>query len=211
MDRPLQYLQWVLFPHTSGQKAIESRWGFKIKCHDDGTIEIFKARFVAQGISQVFGSDYDESFAPTAKLCTLRNCFALAVSGTTFVVQFDVRSALLNANLSDDIYIEQPEGFGPVRANGETFCCKLQKCFFDLEQAGRGRNKTLTQWILKREFVQLAEDHCLCRCDESNDSPFFILGTTFSVDDILYFSNNDKMLHDFKTELSDAFGIDDRW
>ena len=176
MDRPLQYLQWVLSSHPPGQKANESRWGFKIK---DGTIEIFKTRFVAQGFSQVFGSDYDETFAPTAKLCTLRNCFALAVSWTTFVVQFKVRSALLNANSSDDFYIEQPEGFAPVRANGETLCCKLQKCLFGLKRTGRGRNKTLTQWILKKEFVQPAEDHCIYRCDGTNGSQFFILGTTF--------------------------------
>ena len=208
MDWPLQYLQWVLSPHPPGQKAIKSRWRFKIK---DGTIEIFKARFVAQGFSQVFGSDYEESFAPTAKLCTLRNCFALAVSGTTFVVQFDVRSALLNVNLSDDIYIEQPRGFAPARANGEKLYCKLQKCLFGLKQAGWGRNKTITLWILKKELVQPAEDHCLYRCDESNGSYVFIIGTTFWVDDILYFSNNDKMLHDFKAKLSNAFGIDDRW
>ena len=151
MDRPLQYLQWVLSSHPPGQKAIESRWGFKIK---DVTIEIFKSRFVAQGFPQVFGSDYDETFAPIAKLCTLRNCFALAVSWTTFVVQFDVRSALLNANLSDDIYIEQPEGFAPARANGETLYCK-------------------------REFVLPAEDHCLYCCDGTNGSHFLYLGQRF--------------------------------
>ena len=126
-DALIENKTWVLSPLPPGRKAIGSRWVFKIKRHDDGTIEKFKARFVAQGFSQVFGNDYDQTFAPTAKLCTLRICFALAASWSTFVFQLDVRSAFLNANLSDEIYIEQPEGFAQAGANGETLYCKLQK------------------------------------------------------------------------------------
>ena len=137
----------------------------------------------------------------------MRICFALAASWSTFVFQLGVRSAFLNANLSDEIYIEQPEGFVQAGANAETLYCKLQKCLYGLKQAGREWNKTLTQWFLKNEFVQSAEDHCLFRCDGTNGSQFFVL---VWVDDILYFSNNDKMLHDFKAKLSDAFSIDDR-
>ena len=96
---------WVLSPLPPGRKAIGSQWVFKIKRHDDGTIEKFKARFVAQGFSQVFGSNYDEIFATTAKLCTLRICFALAASWSAFVFQLNVRSAFLDANLSDEISI----------------------------------------------------------------------------------------------------------
>ena len=62
------------------------------------TIEIFRARFVTQGFPQVFGSHYDETLAPIAKLCTLRICFALAASWSTFVFQIDIRSVFLNAN-----------------------------------------------------------------------------------------------------------------
>ena len=137
----------------------------------------------------------------------MRVCFALAASWLTFVFQLDVRSAFLNGNLSDEIFIEQPEGFAQAGANGETLYCRLQKCLYGLKQAEREWNKTLTQWILKNEFVQSAEDHCLFRCDGTNGSQLFVL---VWVDDILYFSNNDKMLHDFKAKLSDAFSIDDR-
>ena len=62
-------------------------------------------------------------------------------------------------------------------------------------------------WFLKNELVQSAEDHCLFHCDGTNGSQLFVL---VCVDDILYFSNNDKMLNDFKAKLSDAFSIDDR-
>ena len=197
----------MLSPLPPGRKAIGNRWVFKIKRHDDGTSEKFKARFVAQGFSQGFGSNYDETFAATAKLCTLRFCFALAASWSTFVFQLDVRSAFLNANFSDENYIEQPEGFAQAGANGETLYCKLQKCLYGLKQAEMEWNKTLNQWFLKNEFVQSAEDRCLFRCDGTNGSQLFVL---VWVDDILYFSNNDKMLHDFNAKLSDAFSIDDR-
>ena len=136
-DALIENETWVLSPLPPGRKAIGSRWVFKIRRHDDGTIEKFKARSVAQGFSQVFGSDYDETFAPTAKLCTLRTCFALAASSSTFVFQLEVLSAFLNANLSDEIHIEQPEGFAQAGANGETLYCKLQNCLYGLNQAGR--------------------------------------------------------------------------
>ena len=94
---------WVRSLLPPGRKAIGRRRVFKINRHDDGIIENIKARFVAQGLSHVFGSEYDETFAPTGKLCTLRICFALAASWSTFIFQLDVRSAFLNANLIDEI------------------------------------------------------------------------------------------------------------
>ena len=88
-DALIENKTWVLSPLPPGRKALGSRWVFKIRRHDDGTIEKFKARFVAQEFSQVFGSDYDKTFAPTAELCTLRICFALAASWSDFC--FSVR------------------------------------------------------------------------------------------------------------------------
>ena len=69
---------------------------------------------------EVFGSDYVGTFMPTAKLFTLRICFALAASLSTFVFQLDIRSAFVNADLSDEIYIEQPKDFAQAGSNGET-------------------------------------------------------------------------------------------
>ena len=95
---------WVLSQQLPpGRKAIGSRWFFKIRPHDDGTFEKFKARFVARGFSQAFGSAYDKTFAPTAKLCTLRSCFALSASWLIFVFQLDVRPAFLNANFGEKL------------------------------------------------------------------------------------------------------------
>ena len=132
----------MLSPLPPGQKAIGCRWVFEIKQPNDSTIEKFNSRFVAQGFSHVFGSDYNETFEPNAKLCTLRIWFALAAFWSIFVLQLDVRSAFLNANLSDEIYIEQPEGFAQSGANGETIYCKLQKCLNGLKQARTEWNKT---------------------------------------------------------------------
>ena len=119
----------MLFRLPPARKAIGSRWVFKIRRHNDGTIETFKARPVTQGFSQVFGSDYDETFAPTAKLCTLSICFAFAASWSTFVFHLDTRSAFLNANLSDEIYIKQPEGFAQVGQMVKHFVTSFKNAF----------------------------------------------------------------------------------
>ena len=74
-----------------------------MKRQDDRTIDKFKGRSVAQGISQVFESDYDETFA---KRCTLRICFALAAAWSTYVFHLDVCSVSLKANLSNEIFTE---------------------------------------------------------------------------------------------------------
>ena len=126
---------------------------------------------------------------------------------TTFVFQLDDRSAFFNAHVSEESYIEQPECFAQAGTNGGTLYCKLQKCLYGLQQEGREWNKTLTQWFLKNEFTESAEDHYLFRCDVTNGSQLFVL---VLADDILYFPNNNKILHDFKAKLSDAFSIDDR-
>ena len=190
----------------SGQKVIGIRLVFQIRHNNDESFEKFNARFVAQRFSLVFRSDYIETFAPTAELCALRICFALAASWSTFVFQLDVRSAFI-ANLNDKIYIEQPKGFALVGAYGGKLYWNLQKCLYGLKWAGREWNKTLYRWFLKNSFVQSAEDQCLFRCDGTNCSHFLEL---VWVDDFLDFSSSDKMLHAFEAKLSDAFSINDR-
>ena len=110
--------------------------------------------------------------------------------------------------LNDENYIEQPEVFAQGGANGKTLYCKLQKCLYGVKQAGRaGRkwNTILTQWFWKNEFIQSAV-YCLFRCDGIIGFQLFVL---VWVDNLLYISNKEKMLHDFKAKFSDAFSIDD--
>ena len=124
---------WTLTTIPPGRNAIKSKWVFKAKLKEDGTIERFKARLVAQGFSQRYGIDYDETFSPVASKTTIRILIGLRAQGWV-VQQIDVDTAYLNANIDADLYITQPQGF-EVPNQGELRACKLNRAIYGLKQA----------------------------------------------------------------------------
>jgi len=86
---------------------------------------------VARGFSQKFGFDYSETYAPVAKLVTLRVLLAIANEMNMHIHQMNVKSVFLNGELTDEIYMQQPEGFN----NNEKLVCKLNKSLYCLKQA----------------------------------------------------------------------------
>ncbi|KAH9310201.1 hypothetical protein KI387_038112, partial [Taxus chinensis] len=81
------------------------------KYKSDGTIDKYKARLVAKGYAQQEGIDYEETFAPIAKIKTIMMIFALATQFGWKVHQMDVKSAFLNGDLQEEVYMTQPEGY----------------------------------------------------------------------------------------------------
>lgn len=113
-----------------GVEPIPSRLVLTIKRDSTGNIEKYKARLVAKGFKQRAGVDYDEIFAPTADRVTLRMLLALAAANDMVVDQIDVRTAFLNGDLEEDVYIKLPNELGGgVR--------KLHKALYGLKQAAR--------------------------------------------------------------------------
>ena len=94
----------------SFQQSLGGRWVFALKKDENGEIVKHKAPYVAKGFNEFFGCDYLETFAPTAKLSSIRMLLALATHFHCEVFQFDVSSAYLNADLEEDVYVEQPPG-----------------------------------------------------------------------------------------------------
>ena len=94
-----------------GQKAIGSRWVFRVKRNVDGSIKHHKARLVAKGFAQHPGFDYTETFAPTPKWAALRAILALAALEDLHLESVDISSAFLNGTLTEEVYMQQPEGF----------------------------------------------------------------------------------------------------
>lgn len=99
---------WDLVDWPTKRKVIGTKWVWKAKYRSDGSLEKYKARLVAKGFAQVEGFDVQETFAPTARLTTIRTVLALAAHGKWAVLQMDVKSAFLNGHLKEEVYVAQP-------------------------------------------------------------------------------------------------------
>lgn len=190
---------WDLVPRPSHCTVIKGRWVFAKKMNSIGIVETFKARYVAKGFSQIQGENYDETFAPTAKMTTIRALIAIAAQENLLLHQIDVKTAFLNSPLDDEIYVEQPVGY----AQGD-LVCKLNKCIYGLKQASRLWNKYLDNILCMFGFAQSAADPCLY---------FFAGEHTYLlvwVDDIIIISYNDSRINEIIVYFSSKVTIDDR-
>ena len=102
---------WNLVPRPKGKFVIGTKWVFKNKLDEDGKIIRNKARLVAKGYSQEEGIDFDETYAPVARLEAIRLMLAYACYKDFKVFQMDVKSAFLNGFIKEEVYVEQPPGF----------------------------------------------------------------------------------------------------
>ena len=126
---------WEVVPRPEGKSVVTSRWLYKVKHATDGSIEKFKARFVARGFSQVEGVDYEETFAPMARYTSIRSIISIAAKMGWKIHQMDVKTAFLNGFIQEEVYIEQPQSF---EVHGkESHVCRLKKALYGLKQAPR--------------------------------------------------------------------------
>jgi len=126
---------WDIVSRPKGKSVVSSKWLYKIKHAADGSVEKYKARFVARGFSQKEGIDYDEIFAPVARYTTIRSVMSLASVLGWKLYQMDVKTAFLNGEVEQEVYVEQPDGF--VEHSKESHVCKLKKALYGLKQAPR--------------------------------------------------------------------------
>ena len=102
---------WVLVDLPQGSKPIGCKWVFKRKLKPDGSIDKYKARLVAKGFKQSKGIDYFDTYAPVARISSIRILISLASIFNLKIHQMDVKTAFLNEFLDEEVYMEQPEGF----------------------------------------------------------------------------------------------------
>ena len=124
---------WELVDLTPGCKPLGHKWIFKKKMRADGSINKYKARLVVKGYKQTVGLDYFDTYAPVSRKTSIRLIIAFAAFYDLEIHQMDVKTAFLNGDLEEEIYMEQPEGF--VVPGKEKKVCRLVKSLYGLKQA----------------------------------------------------------------------------
>jgi hypothetical protein len=118
-------------PRPQGKSIVTSKWIYKIKHATNGSVEKFKARFVAHGFSQKEGIDYDEILSHVVRYTSIRVIISLASVFNWKLHQMDVKTTFLNGEVEQEVYIEQPEGF--VIHGKESHVYKLKKSLYGLK------------------------------------------------------------------------------
>lgn len=150
---------WSLTELPKNKQAIGCKWVFKTKLDAMGNVVKYRARLVAQGFSQKYGTDYDEVFAPVGKLATFRTLLTLASYKKLKVHHFDIKTAFLNGKLNEEIYMKQPPGF--ISTETAKLVCKLHRSIYGLKQSARVWNEHLNTVLEDEGFQRGKADTCL--------------------------------------------------
>ncbi|GJR45911.1 putative ribonuclease H-like domain-containing protein [Tanacetum coccineum] len=150
---------WTLVDLPYGKRAIGTKWVYRNKKDDRGIVVRNKARLVAQGYTQEEGIDYDEVFAPVARIEAIRLFLAYASFMNFIVYQMDVKSAFLYGIIEEEVYVCQPPGFEDLEFPNKVY--KVEKALYGLHQAPRAWYETLSTYLLENGFRREAIDKTL--------------------------------------------------
>ena len=199
---------WSLVDLPAGKNLVGSKWVYKTKRDANGAVDRFKARLVAQGYSQEYGIDYDEVFAPVARYDSIRSVLAIGAQHDYEIHQMDVKSAFLNGELDEEIFMKQPEGF--IDQDHPQKVCRLNSSLYGLKQSARCWNLVIDSYLKSKNFVQNTADPCIYYRYEVIDNNEIIVLIAVYVDDSIICSNRIAVLNAEKRHLSERFEMDDR-
>ena len=203
IDSLSQNKTWILVDLPPGAKPIGCKWIFKKKLKTDGTIDKYKARLVAKGFTQKHNLDYFDTFAPVTRISSIRVLIALAAIHKLFIHQMDVKTAFLNGELEEEIYMVQPEGC--VVSGQENKVCKLIKSLYGLKQAPKQWYEKFDQVLTSNGFSSIEVDKCVYIKIENCDCVIICL----YVDDMLIFGTTLEVVCETKSFLASKFDMKD--
>ena len=189
-------------PLPPGKQALPSRWVFKRKRDHLGNIVKYKARLTPQGCYQHFGSDYADTYAPVARMATLRYVLALACLLGLQTSSCDFTNAFLNAELQEDVYVDAPPGSQPLP---QGYVYKLQRALYGLKQSPREWNSTLNRFMtIECGFTQLKCEKCMY-IKKNKDGSYMLV--CMYVDDLVIAYSHRSMLESFLGKVKTRFKI----
>ena len=192
----------ALVEEPQGVKPIPVRWIFKKKLDAQGNIERYKARLVAKGFMQREGVDFNEVFAPVSKPTTLRTLLGMVASQDLELHQLDIKTAFLNGELEETIYMQQPRGYEEGSTNT---VCLLKKSLYGLRQAPRAWHTRLKQELEHMGFTASEADPGLYTAHFKHTSIYLLV----YVDDILIAAKTQEAIDHVKARLTDACDVRD--
>jgi hypothetical protein len=148
---------WDLVTLPAGKRPVTCKWVYSVKQSPEGKIERYKARLVARGYSQTYGIDYDETFAPVAKMSTIRTLISCAANFGWPLHQLDVKNAFLHGDLREEVYMDIPPGFSNSNTQGKV--CRLKKSLYGLKQSPRAWFDRFRRAMRNMGYKQCNRDH----------------------------------------------------
>ncbi|GJR71148.1 retrovirus-related pol polyprotein from transposon TNT 1-94 [Tanacetum coccineum] len=190
---------WELVPPPDKAFVITLKWIYKVKLDELGGILKNKARLVARGYRQEEGIDFEESFAPVARLEAIRIFLAFAAHMNMVVYQMDVKTAFLNGNLREEVYVSQPDGF--VDPDKPNYVYKLKKALYGLKQAPRAWYDMLSSFLISNDFSKGSVDPTLFIRREGKE----LLLVQIYVDDIIFAASTPELCDLFAKIMCSKF------
>ncbi|GJW87968.1 zinc finger, CCHC-type containing protein [Tanacetum coccineum] len=170
----------------------------------DGTIDKFKAQLVIQGFRQKEGIDYFDTYAPVARITTIRLLLALTPIHNLVIHQMDVKTAFLNGDSEEEVYMKQPDRF--FMPENEHKVCKLVKSLYGLKQAPKQWHQKFDEVVLSSGFLLNQSDKCVYSNFDSSGKGVIIC---LYVDDMLIFGTDQNQVDKTKKFLSSKFSMKD--
>jgi hypothetical protein len=197
----LENQTWDLVPLHSRRELVRCRWVYRAKRTVNGHISRYKARLVAKGFQQVHGIEYDETFTPLAKMDSIRLALEIATSKGSEVHQMDMKNAFLHDDLSQEIYMENPQGF----MHDSYLVCRLKKSLYGLKKALRAWYENMDSYLFSQNFVPCKSNLNVYML-RTNDSLILLV---MYVDDLLIIGCSTSTIIAIKRILHDRFLVMD--
>ena len=194
---------WELVPFPTGKKVVSCKWVNAVKQDPFGKVERYKARLVAKGYSQTYGIDYDETFAPVAKMSTVRTLISCAANFDWPLYQLDVKNAFLHGDLQEEVYMEIPPGFSTSQTKGKVL--RLKKSLYGLKQSPRAWFDRFRRAMCGMGYKQCNGDHTLFYRHRGKKIAILVV----YVDDIIITGDDTQEIAQLKENISKEFEVKD--
>lgn len=177
--------------------------GIQTQKNSDGSINKYKARLVSKGYVQKYGVDFEEVFAPVARIEIIRLLIDLAASHGWEIHHLDVKTVFLHGELKETVYVYQPEGFEKEGSEDKVY--KLNKALYGLRQAPRAWNNKLNHILLELQFEKCSKEPTVYRREVREH----LLVIAVYVDDLFVTGTSLDVINKFKAEMSSRFNMSD--